>query len=237
MSSVRVLSRAVLPAAIVFDCDGLLLDTEGCWSVGETALFARHGLAFGDDHKQALIGVAMPDAGPILEELLASPGRGAELTGELVELVVAEVTRVGCTPMPGALELLAMLRGRMPLGVASNAPRPVFQAAIAAARRLGLVRRGRQRRRRRPAQAGARRLSRSVPPPRRRPRRRGRARGHRDRARRGARRRDADDRRPVGLDGGARGRPRRRVAARPDRPRLPRPDPGRVGLAPPCASS
>src|SRR4249919_1962140 len=80
MSSVRVLSRAVLPAAIVFDCDGLLLDTEGCWSVGETALFARHGLAFGDDHKQALIGVAMPDAGPILEELLASPGRGAELT-------------------------------------------------------------------------------------------------------------------------------------------------------------
>ena len=102
MSSVRVLSRAVLPAAIVFDCDGLLLDTEGCWSVGETALFARHGLAFGDDHKQALIGVAMPDAGPILEELLASPGRGAELTGELVELVVAEVTRVGCTPMPGA---------------------------------------------------------------------------------------------------------------------------------------
>ena len=47
MSSVRVLCRAVLPAAIVFDCDGLLLDTEGCWSVGETALFTRHGLAFG----------------------------------------------------------------------------------------------------------------------------------------------------------------------------------------------
>ena len=133
MSSVRVRSRAVLPAAIVFDCDGLLLDTEGCWSVGETALFARHGLAFGDDHKQALIGVAMSHAGPILETLLASPGRGAELTNELVELVVAEVTRVGCTPMPGALELLAMLRGRVPLGVASNAPRPVFQAAIAAA--------------------------------------------------------------------------------------------------------
>ena len=133
MSSVRVRSRAVPPAAIVFDCDGLLLDTEGCWSVGETALFARHGLAFGDDHKQALIGVAMSHAGPILEKLLASPGRGAELTNELVELVVAEVTRVGCTPMPGALELLAMLRGRVPLGVASNAPRPVFRAAIAAA--------------------------------------------------------------------------------------------------------
>ena len=133
MSSVPVAFPAVLPAAIVFDCDGLLLDTEGCWSVGVTALFARYDQAFGDDHKQALIGVAMLDAGPILERLLAEPGRGTELTGELVELVVAEVTRIGCTPMPGALELLDMVRGRVPIGVASNAPRPVFEAAIAAA--------------------------------------------------------------------------------------------------------
>ena len=134
MSSVRGTPRAVLPCwPSSLTATGSCSIPRGCWSVGETALFARHGLAFDDDHKQAFIGVAMPDAGPILEELLASPGRGAALTSELVEMVVAEVTRVGCTPMPGALELLAMLRGRVPLGVASNAPRPVFQAAIAAA--------------------------------------------------------------------------------------------------------
>jgi beta-phosphoglucomutase-like phosphatase (HAD superfamily) len=28
------------PAAVVFDCDGLLVDTEPCWTIAETELFA-----------------------------------------------------------------------------------------------------------------------------------------------------------------------------------------------------
>jgi HAD superfamily hydrolase (TIGR01509 family) len=121
------------PAAIVFDCDGLLLDTEGSWSVGQVVLFASHGREFGPEHKQALVGRSMPEAGPIYERFLGLPGRGTALTGELVALVAEELRRAGCTPMPGAVELLDMLRGRVPLAVASNAPRPVFEAAIAAA--------------------------------------------------------------------------------------------------------
>jgi len=133
MSSVPVPCRSMLPAAIVFDCDGLLLDTEGCWSAGQVALFARHGKAFAPEHKQALVGRSMSEAGPIYERFLGRSGRGTDLTDELVSLVVEELERTGCTPMPGAVELLDMLRGRAPLGVASNAPRPVFDAAITAA--------------------------------------------------------------------------------------------------------
>jgi HAD superfamily hydrolase (TIGR01509 family) len=133
MSRVPVASTAMPPAAIVFDCDGLLLDTEGCWSVGQIALFATHGRAFEAEHKEALVGRSMAEAGPIYERFLERSGRGTELTDELVSLVVEELGRTGCTPMPGAVELLGMLRGRAPLGVASNAPRPVFEAAIAAA--------------------------------------------------------------------------------------------------------
>jgi len=121
------------PAAIVFDCDGLLLDTEGCWSAGQIALFARHGQEFEAEHKQALVGRSMAEAGPIYERFLDSPGRGTDLTDELVSLVVEALERTGCTPMPGAVKLLDMLQGGAPLGVASNAPRPVFEAAIAAA--------------------------------------------------------------------------------------------------------
>src|SRR6476619_1432930 len=123
----------MLPAAIVFDCDGLLLDTEGCWSAGQIALFERHGRAFEPEHKQALVGRSMAEAGPIYARFLDRPGRGAELTDELVALVVDELERTGCTPMPGAVELLGLLRGRAQLGVASNAPRPVFESAVAAA--------------------------------------------------------------------------------------------------------
>jgi HAD superfamily hydrolase (TIGR01509 family) len=121
------------PAAIVFDCDGLLLDTEGSWSAGQIALFAQHGREFGAEHKQALVGRSMPEAGPIYERFLDLPGRGTDLTDALVALVAEELRRAGCSPMPGAVELLGRLAGRVPLGVASNAPRPVFEAAIAAA--------------------------------------------------------------------------------------------------------
>jgi len=39
------------PSGVVFDCDGLLVDTEPCWTVAETQLFARP-----IDHTQVRIG-------------------------------------------------------------------------------------------------------------------------------------------------------------------------------------
>lgn len=43
-------------SAIVFDGDGLLLDTEGCWSRTEAFLFADYGFDFGPTEKDLLIG-------------------------------------------------------------------------------------------------------------------------------------------------------------------------------------
>jgi beta-phosphoglucomutase-like phosphatase (HAD superfamily) len=48
------------PKAVVFDCDGLLMDTEPCWTVAETELFARRGLQFGAEQKAFLIGRSLP---------------------------------------------------------------------------------------------------------------------------------------------------------------------------------
>jgi len=85
------------------------------------------------EHKQALVGRSMLEAGPIYERFLDRPGHGTDLTDELVALVVQELGRTGCAPMPGAVELLDRLAGRSRLAVASNAPRAVLEAAIAGA--------------------------------------------------------------------------------------------------------
>ena len=43
-------------SAVVFDCDGVLLDTESSWSRAEAALFAEYGFGFGPAEKDLLIG-------------------------------------------------------------------------------------------------------------------------------------------------------------------------------------
>ncbi|MER7004734.1 hypothetical protein ABT297_17030 [Dactylosporangium sp. NPDC000555] len=40
------------PDGVVFDCHGLLVETEPGWSVAEAELFARRGLPFGVEEKR-----------------------------------------------------------------------------------------------------------------------------------------------------------------------------------------
>ncbi len=111
-----------LPAAVVFDNDGLLLDTESVWTRAEEDLFERRGLEFTPADKLELVGTSAAIAGGILERRLGEAGRAAELIEELNELVVAELEH-GVESMLGARELLERLGGRgVPLGLVSNSP-------------------------------------------------------------------------------------------------------------------
>ena len=78
---------------VLFDCDGLLLDTETCWSRAESALFTRYGRPFGVSEKQALLGSSMAASGLILERLLDQPQRREALNAELLTLVHDELAR------------------------------------------------------------------------------------------------------------------------------------------------
>jgi HAD superfamily hydrolase (TIGR01509 family) len=110
------------PAAVVFDNDGLLLDTESVWTRAEQDLFERRGLEFTPAHKRELVGTSAEIAGGILEQRLGEPGRAAALIEELNELVVAELEH-GVEAMVGARDLLHTLKQRgTPLGLVSNSP-------------------------------------------------------------------------------------------------------------------
>ena len=55
--------------AIVFDNDGLLLDTEHAWTRAETALFERHGETFTAEHKRELIGTSVVESAAKVERM------------------------------------------------------------------------------------------------------------------------------------------------------------------------
>jgi HAD superfamily hydrolase (TIGR01509 family) len=117
--------EAPLPDAVVFDNDGLLLDTESVWTRAERDLFERRGIEFTPAHKRELVGTSAEVAGAVLERGLGEPGRAAELIEELNALVVAELEH-GVEAMVGARELLRALKSRgTPIGLVSNSP-PVF---------------------------------------------------------------------------------------------------------------
>ncbi len=120
--------------AVVFDMDGLLLDTELLWHRAEVELFARHGAEFSWDDKMAVIGSSFDFTADYFADRLGLPReRGAGLVDEMVALMHDNL-RQQVEGRPGAVELVERLRGRTRLGLASNSPRHLVDTALATAR-------------------------------------------------------------------------------------------------------
>ncbi len=114
----------------MFDCDGLLVDTEGCWTVAEAGLFCERGLTYATADKQAMIGIAVPAACALLADRFADGSTAEEIEQELLVRVHQVVAREG-RPMEGAVELMALALERVPTAVASNSPRALLDQALA----------------------------------------------------------------------------------------------------------
>ena len=115
--------------AVVFDNDGLLVNTEAGWTRAETAIFAEHGHEFGIDQKQIVIGKSLAAAGLAMADYFGRPGAGPVLAQRLHDLVAVELA-AGADALPGARALVSELRGRVPIAVASNSPRAFVDAAL-----------------------------------------------------------------------------------------------------------
>jgi len=117
------------PAGVVFDCDGLLVDTEPCWTVAESAVFADRGLPYGATEKALLIGKSVPATVELMAELFGEVGNDAAIMADVLGMV-GDVIIGQAEPMAGAIELVRVLSGRIPIGVASNSPRVILDITL-----------------------------------------------------------------------------------------------------------
>jgi HAD superfamily hydrolase (TIGR01509 family) len=102
-------SERRLPAAVLWDMDGTIIDTEPIWHEAEFALTAEYGVAWTEADCLALTGTSIPAAARLFR------GRGVELPeGAIEERLVGHVSRSvrsgSVNWRPGALELLESLR-------------------------------------------------------------------------------------------------------------------------------
>ncbi|MBA3739792.1 MAG: HAD family phosphatase [Chloroflexi bacterium] len=121
--------------AVIFDMDGLLLDTETLWHESEVELFRRHGAEFSREDQMQVVGTSFEITARYFAERLGWPlERGVQLVDEMIGLMHERV-QVQVHARPGAIELVEGLRGLdgVQLGLASNSPRFLVDDALATA--------------------------------------------------------------------------------------------------------
>ncbi len=121
-----------LPAAVLFDMDGTLVDTEHLWLEATSELAAELELTLTDADLPEILGRAVEHTAGHLHRASGT----ARAEAELVEVLNASFSsRVAAevVPRPGALALLAELRdAAVPTALVSASPRQVVDLVLSA---------------------------------------------------------------------------------------------------------
>ena len=121
----------VLPAAVLWDFDGTLADTEPLWIAAEYDLIAQLGGSWSDEHAHQLVGNSLLDSGSYI---LHAIGREDLSPAWVVDQLIARVIAGLAGPVPwrpGALELLdALIGAGVPCALVSASYRAVLDAAL-----------------------------------------------------------------------------------------------------------
>ncbi|WP_410587521.1 HAD family hydrolase [Amycolatopsis sp. lyj-23] len=107
--------------AVIFDLDGVLVDSERIWDEVRRAVVAEHGGTWREEATRALQGMSTPEWARYLAEEL-----GARLSPpEIATLVVKRMAaRYAAEPplIPGAVEVVRQVSARWPVAIASSSP-------------------------------------------------------------------------------------------------------------------
>ncbi len=119
-------------AAVVFDLDGVLIDSEPVWERVRRELVAERGGHWAPDAQRRLMGMNTQEWARYLSEDL-----GVGLTPAKVATVVtdrmAASYREHLPLLPGAVEAVHRLAARWPLGLASSAPAVLIETVLQSA--------------------------------------------------------------------------------------------------------
>jgi HAD superfamily hydrolase (TIGR01509 family) len=111
--------------AVVFDLDGLLLDTEEIWDEARRQIADERGGRWREDAQRAMMGMSSPEWSQYMHEEIGVPDSPEQITAEVVRRL-EELYRKRLPLIPGALDAVRRLAAHRPLAIASSSNRPLI---------------------------------------------------------------------------------------------------------------
>jgi len=117
-------------AAVIFDLDGVLLDSEVWWDDVRRDFVAAHGRTWTADDQRAVMGANSAGWARTMVDRHGLGGDPEHVLRAVVDGVVQRYRREGPPVIPGVAEGVARLAARYPLAVASSSHPEVIRAAL-----------------------------------------------------------------------------------------------------------
>ena len=118
--------------AVVFDLDGVLIDSEPVWEEVRRRVVAEYGGHWDADTQDRLMGMSTGEWSRYLSSELGVRLSPQEVADVVVGAMAARY-REHLPLMPGAVNAVRRMAGRFTLGLASSAPRSLIDAVLDAA--------------------------------------------------------------------------------------------------------
>ena len=125
--------------AVVFDLDGVIIDSEEVWEEVRRGYVAEHGGEFRPDTQQRLMGMSTPEWARYLAEDLGV-GRPPERVATDVLDRMAERYRAEVPLIPGAVDAVHRIAARFPVALASSSARVLIDRVLESAGLAGVFR-------------------------------------------------------------------------------------------------
>ena len=116
--------------AVIFDMDGVMIDSEPLWEKTERVLLTRRNIDYSPEYRDQIVGLNQNDSGKLLVETFNLKESVSEIITERVEILTA-IYEAELELVPSLTPLLNELRANnYPLAVASSSPLRVINFVL-----------------------------------------------------------------------------------------------------------
>jgi HAD superfamily hydrolase (TIGR01509 family) len=116
-------------AAVVFDLDGVLIESEQVWDSAREELVRERGGTWSDDATTDMMGMSSKEWSSYMHDRLGVPMDPDEINDDVVRRVAAAYEE-HLPLLPHAVETVRALAARWTLGVASSSNRPIIELVL-----------------------------------------------------------------------------------------------------------